>query len=408
VLPDGYETWWTLRDGTQRLLLWTHRALQIDGRDLRLTTAIDVTDRREREERLQYLAYHDDLTGLANRRRFLDELEHRIASARRYGEPLGVVMIDVDGLKQVNDRLGHAAGDDVLHEVATRLRARLRRSDLPARLGGDEFAVLLSHADGDQAEQIAADLAAAVAQRRCPSPRGVPRRRSRAVPRVPAGRGNGRRADARCRRAAVRRARRPSSRPTTHGRCGRGARPSRPGAPGPPPRPCRAGPGRDAHRLGGGTPGGGRMSRSARTPDVVLDVPSKAATALLLADMECRAAVKSLYESTVRADGDGLEDDPTGPADFDALLGRIVEARARVLELARGRSPEGRAAPGPLTRRQLEILRLVADGVPTGEIARRLYLSRATVRNHVAAALRALGAHSRIEAVAIARRQELL
>jgi diguanylate cyclase (GGDEF)-like protein/PAS domain S-box-containing protein len=163
VLPSGYETWWALRDGRRRLMVWNHRRLRWDGDDLLITIAMDVTDRREQEERLQYLAYHDALTGLPNRRRFIDELEHRLASARRYEESLAVLMIDVDALKAVNDSFGHAAGDDVLNEVAARLRARLRTSDMPARLGGDEFAVLLPRADRARAEHVALEVAHAVA-----------------------------------------------------------------------------------------------------------------------------------------------------------------------------------------------------------------------------------------------------
>ena len=165
VLPNGYETWWSLRDGSRRLVVWTHRPLPTADGELLLTTAFDLTDRRDREERLQYLAYHDDLTGLANRRRFLEELEHRLAWGRRYAEPVAVLMLDVDGLKDVNDRLGHPAGDDVLHEVAARIRTRLRTSDMAARLGGDEFAVLLSRADRERAEHVARDIAATVAAR---------------------------------------------------------------------------------------------------------------------------------------------------------------------------------------------------------------------------------------------------
>ena len=95
------------------------------------------------ERRLQEMAYRDGLTGLANRRMFTDQLRRLVAQARRSGQPLYLLLIDLDHFKQINDTLGHDAGDAVLCAVAQRLEAAVRTNDLVARLGGDEFAVLL-------------------------------------------------------------------------------------------------------------------------------------------------------------------------------------------------------------------------------------------------------------------------
>jgi diguanylate cyclase (GGDEF)-like protein len=110
------------------------------------------------------LADRDALTPLLNRRAFVRELARAIAFSQRYGPPASLVYLDVDGLKGVNDRLGHAVGDAVLQATAERLLSHVRASDAVGRMGGDEFAVLLVQTDGFQAEAKAAQLAAAVAQ----------------------------------------------------------------------------------------------------------------------------------------------------------------------------------------------------------------------------------------------------
>jgi diguanylate cyclase (GGDEF)-like protein len=94
-------------------------------------------------EKASHAASHDPLTGLANRRVFFDRLEHTIEIARRHGTLVGVVFIDLDGFKNVNDTYGHAAGDELLRQIAQRLDTTLRRADTVARYGGDEFVVLL-------------------------------------------------------------------------------------------------------------------------------------------------------------------------------------------------------------------------------------------------------------------------
>jgi diguanylate cyclase (GGDEF)-like protein/PAS domain S-box-containing protein len=123
-----------------------------------LVNAVDISDRRRFEAQLAHLAEHDPLTGLANRRRFDRDLERHLDRCRRYGARGALVMLDLDHFKEVNDTLGHGAGDQLIVSVATLLQGRMRTSDTVARLGGDEFVVLLPEADGIAAEQVALDI----------------------------------------------------------------------------------------------------------------------------------------------------------------------------------------------------------------------------------------------------------
>src|SRR5829696_1204874 len=127
-----------------------------------LTQVLDVTARRQLEQRLRHLANHDSLTGLFNRRRFEEELERHLAHGRRYGMDGALLVLDLDGFKDVNDRYGHRAGDRVLASVAGVLRKRLRESDIVARFGGDEFAVLLPHAGEPEASNVADTVGQAI------------------------------------------------------------------------------------------------------------------------------------------------------------------------------------------------------------------------------------------------------
>jgi len=105
----------------------------------------DVTEQLKAEEQIKQLAFFDALTGLPNRRKLLDSLSHSIALSHREHKKLAVFMMDLDKFKAVNDTLGHAAGDDLLKQVAARIPLCLRESDIVARLGGDEFVIVLEH-----------------------------------------------------------------------------------------------------------------------------------------------------------------------------------------------------------------------------------------------------------------------
>jgi diguanylate cyclase (GGDEF)-like protein/PAS domain S-box-containing protein len=115
----------------------------------------NVTERKSFESQLQFLADHDPLTGLFNRRRFVQELDLEIKLMRRDGHPSSLLMLDVDGLKQVNDAMGHQAGDALVRQTAEVLRDRLRGTDSVGRLGGDEFAVLLRGSRVNEAAAVA-------------------------------------------------------------------------------------------------------------------------------------------------------------------------------------------------------------------------------------------------------------
>ena len=118
-------------------------------------TSRDIGERVALEAQLRRQALHDPLTGLGNRALFRDRLEHAMARTQRHPELLAVVMIDLDGFKQVNDSLGHGAGDRLLVEVARRLQDCVRTGDTVARMGGDEFAVLIERADLEGPEVVA-------------------------------------------------------------------------------------------------------------------------------------------------------------------------------------------------------------------------------------------------------------
>ncbi len=121
-----------------------------------VATFIDITKRKQAEELLRHKAHHDPLTDLPNRTLFQDRLDGALAASRRYERQLGLLAIDLDHFKEVNDSLGHQAGDEVLVEVARRLLSCVREADTVARLGGDEFAILLTEVGGvAEVDQVA-------------------------------------------------------------------------------------------------------------------------------------------------------------------------------------------------------------------------------------------------------------
>ena len=124
----------------------------------------EITPTRKRIVFLENLADEDPLTPVANRRAFIRELTRVAALARRHGTPSSVLYFDIDGMKTINDRFGHAAGDRVLVAIADSLVANVRASDLVGRLGGDEFGIILTHADDAAAKGKAAVLAKGIAE----------------------------------------------------------------------------------------------------------------------------------------------------------------------------------------------------------------------------------------------------
>jgi diguanylate cyclase (GGDEF)-like protein/PAS domain S-box-containing protein len=117
----------------------------------------DITERRATEKRIQYLAYYDALTELPQRALLQDRLENALAGARRNGERVALMFLDLDMFKSINDSFGHSFGDSVLKSVANRIKDCVREQDTVARVGGDEFIILLSNAEDGTAAAIAAE-----------------------------------------------------------------------------------------------------------------------------------------------------------------------------------------------------------------------------------------------------------
>jgi diguanylate cyclase (GGDEF)-like protein len=150
--------------------------LRVAERDRRQSGAIAVVAERLREaeerlreteaerDKLRELAHRDELTGLGNRRSFHSHLEFAVSWAARYGGPVAAVVCDLDGMKQLNDRFGHPAGDAALRTVAQILRASLRNVDHAARLGGDEFGLIMPHTRADSAALVAERIRAKIAE----------------------------------------------------------------------------------------------------------------------------------------------------------------------------------------------------------------------------------------------------
>jgi diguanylate cyclase (GGDEF)-like protein/PAS domain S-box-containing protein len=149
-------------DGKQHSTLCSVEEIDFNGTDAVLVALNDITERKELEALLSHQAFHDSLTGLANRSLFRDRLDHALARSVRHDWKPVVLYLDLDEFKRVNDTLGHAVGDQVLKEAATRITTCLRSADTCARLGGDEFAILLDEGTQDDAVAIAERLVASM------------------------------------------------------------------------------------------------------------------------------------------------------------------------------------------------------------------------------------------------------
>jgi diguanylate cyclase (GGDEF)-like protein/PAS domain S-box-containing protein len=161
--PDGtvrFESSLVRVDGQRRRMEATFaNLLGGDAVDGIVVTFRDVTEQRDLERKLSHRAFHDELTGLANRALFLDRMDHALRVQRSDADPVVVLFVDLDDFKSVNDALGHGVGDQLLRAIADRIRQQSGSGDTPARLGGDEFALLLEDRGGieralDVAEQL--------------------------------------------------------------------------------------------------------------------------------------------------------------------------------------------------------------------------------------------------------------
>lgn len=151
-----------LRDGSERWVEMVGTSLAVDGEVVRVIgSATDITDERHHTSRLEYLATHDPLTGLGNRRALIE----RIESTLEEGEEAGLMMLDLDYFKVINDSLGHQAGDEVLSEISARLQEVLQHKHTIVRLGGDEFAVLVTNRTRTQILRSATAIAQAIRER---------------------------------------------------------------------------------------------------------------------------------------------------------------------------------------------------------------------------------------------------
>ena len=151
------EIWNRHKNGTAYPVLQTiNRIPAHDGMPTCFASVFhDITALHRANERIQYLAFHDALTGLPNRALFHDRLEHAVERSRRDGTQLAVIFIDLDGFKDVNDGCGHDVGDLLLKEIAQRIRSRVRRAtDTVARMGGDEFLMIEAVQDEQEASAI--------------------------------------------------------------------------------------------------------------------------------------------------------------------------------------------------------------------------------------------------------------
>ena len=147
-LPYEYRAW--TKDGRMRWIMETVTSIRFQGRLATLGCFLDITDRKEAEETIRTLAYYDPLTGLPNRILFLDRFNLALAQANRRQLEIALLTLDLDRFKEVNDTLGHSAGDQLLKEAGQRLASLLRKTDTIARMGGDEFMILLSEIRGKE------------------------------------------------------------------------------------------------------------------------------------------------------------------------------------------------------------------------------------------------------------------
>jgi len=164
----GTEEKFDAADGTERWALCSIRPTGQgeDGAQIFEGSLIDITGRKRAEDQIQTLAYFDSLTGLPNRTLAKDRLTQCLAAAKRHRERMGIIYLDIDGFKVINDCLGHTIGDQLLQQISERLRLCAREEDTIARLGGDEFLIALGPIDTYSdvavvAERVARDLAPA-------------------------------------------------------------------------------------------------------------------------------------------------------------------------------------------------------------------------------------------------------
>jgi diguanylate cyclase (GGDEF)-like protein/PAS domain S-box-containing protein len=159
-------------DGTTFWTLFTVNQASIHGVQVNLAWIYDYTERRNMEEALRDMASKDPLTGIYNRRSFMELARQQMSRAQRFNEPMSVLVLDVDHFKRINDTYGHATGDDALRMVAGACSSMLREYDVLGRLGGEEFVIILPGATSDESRVVAERLRRHLAKMPIPGPEG--------------------------------------------------------------------------------------------------------------------------------------------------------------------------------------------------------------------------------------------